>query len=62
MNLEALRIRLNVFRVQTRQHKISEQNIHCYIQIDGERVPINKVIFEKTKTSYDVIMEGNKNG
>lgn len=58
MNLEDMRIRLNIFRVQTRRHKISERSIECFVEIDGKRIPVRKVKFEKTKSSFNVIMEG----
>lgn len=47
MTLEQLRIRLNIFRVQTRQKNIPESNIDCFIVIDGKRYPVNAIHFEK---------------
>lgn len=61
MNLEQMRIRLNVFRVQTRQHKISEQSINCFVEINGKRVPLSSIKFERTDNgngSFNAIMEG----
>lgn len=47
MTLEQLRIRLNIFRVQTRQKNISENSIDCYIVIDGVKRPVEAIHFEK---------------
>ena len=57
MNLEVIRSKLNIHRLIMKKQKISERQIECYIEVDGEITPVKRVEMHENNGKYSIIFK-----